>query len=71
MMFAYPSPVESQKIEHLPVDLEMALLRHYEPVLRFTQGERFFPVDVERYVQRASLWYQRPGDDPVCVLRAG
>ena len=48
MMFAYPSPVESQKIEHLPVDLEMALLRHYEHVLRFTQGERFFPVDVER-----------------------
>ena len=68
MMFAYPSPVESQKIEHLPVDLEMALLRHYEPVLHFKQGERFFPVDVERYVQRASLWYKRPRDDTVFFL---
>src|SRR5690606_32980160 len=36
-----------------------------------TQGEQFFPIDVERYVQQASLWYQRPGDDAVCVLEPG
>ena len=40
-------------------------------MLRFTRGEQFFPVDVEKYVQQASLWYQRPGDDPVCILGQG
>jgi hypothetical protein len=49
----------------------VALLRHFEPVLRFTRGEQFFPIDVERYVQQASLWYQRPGEDAVCVLGQG
>jgi hypothetical protein len=32
------------------------LLRHYEPILRFTQGEIFFPTDIDRYVQQCSLW---------------
>jgi len=27
---------------------EMELLRHYEPVIHFTQGEQFFPMDVVR-----------------------
>ena len=49
----------------------MALLRRFEPVAHFTQGEQFFPVDVEHYVRRASLWTQRPGDEAVCVIRAG
>lgn len=46
-------------------------MRRFEPVLRFTRGEQFFPIDVERYVHQASLWYQRPGDDATCVLPAG
>lgn len=49
----------------------MALLRRYEPTLRFTRGEQFFPVDVARYVGQASLWYQRPGEDAVCALPQG
>jgi hypothetical protein len=32
------------------------LLRRYEPILRFTQGEIFFPTDIDRYVQQCSLW---------------
>ena len=40
-------------------------------MLRFTRGEQFFPVDVERYVAQASLWYQRPGEDAVCALPQG
>lgn len=51
--------------------LDIALLRRYEPILRFTRGEQFFPTDVERYVQQASLWFQRPGEDAVCVLDHG
>lgn len=37
-----------------------ALLRRFEPILRFTHGERFFPMDVERYVNNSSFWVQRP-----------
>jgi len=40
---------------------EMAVLRRFEPVARYTRGERFFPMDVERYIQQCSLWVQRPG----------
>jgi hypothetical protein len=32
------------------------LLRRYEPVLRFTRGELFLPMPVERYIERCSLW---------------
>ncbi len=71
MTFAFRSPVESKKTEYVLSELELALLRRYEPVLRFAQGEQFFPIDVERYIQRASLWYQHPGDDAVCLLSSG
>lgn len=37
-----------------------ALLRRFEPVLRFTHGERFFPMDVRQYVESSSLWVHRP-----------
>ncbi len=37
-----------------------ALLRRFEPILRFTHGERFFPMDVDRYVINSSFWVQRP-----------
>jgi hypothetical protein len=70
-MFAFPSIAGNPKTQSIPVDLEMALLRRYEPVLRFTRGEDFFPIDVERYVEQASLWYQRPGDDAICILGQG
>ncbi len=40
------------------------LLRRYEPVLRFTQGERFFPMSVEPYVRACTLWVQRPNEVP-------
>lgn len=36
------------------------LLRRFEPVLKFTQGEQFFPYHVSEYVHRASLWVQSP-----------
>jgi hypothetical protein len=41
-----------------PRDIE--LLRRFEPVICYTKGERFFPIDVERYIQQCSLWVQRP-----------
>ena len=48
-----------------------ALLRRFEPVLRLTKGDRFFPMDVEPYVRACSLWVQRPGGGPVRVVPGG
>jgi len=39
----------------------LELLRRYEPVLAFTEGEMFFPMNVEEYVHRSAL-YQRLDD---------
>jgi hypothetical protein len=49
----------------LAIDDDLRLLRAHEPVLRFTKGEYFFPVSVENYVGRASLWRTEPGAAPV------
>jgi hypothetical protein len=40
---------------------DAALLRRFEPIVRFTQGEQFFPFDVKRYVENSSLWVHRQG----------
>ena len=48
-----------------------ALLKRFEPVLRLTRGDRFFPMDVEPYVRACSLWVQRPGEEPVRVVPGG
>lgn len=47
---------------------DLDLLRHFEPVLRYTRGETFFPTDIERYVQESSLWAHTPdGRDELLV----
>ena len=38
----------------------LGILKRFEPILRFTHGERFFPMDVARYVENSSLWVYRP-----------
>ena len=38
---------------------DLELLRRYEPIVRYTNGERFFPMSVEAYVRRCSLWVHR------------
>jgi hypothetical protein len=44
------------------------LLRRFEPVLRFTKGEQFYPMDVETYVRESSLWSHSPqGRDNLLV----
>jgi len=58
-----PSPAE--------LALDRALLRRFEPVLRFTKGERFLPMDVEPYVRESSLWVQRPGEEAECLVPEG
>jgi hypothetical protein len=47
---------------------DLDLLRRYEPVIRYTHGEQFFPTDVERYVRACSLWAHSPnGRDELLV----
>ncbi len=47
---------------------DLDLLRRYEPVIRYTKGEQFFPTDVERYVRSCSLWAHHPdGHDELLV----
>ena len=38
------------------LDPDLALLRTYEPVLRYTAGELFLPTAVGPYLARCSLW---------------
>src|SRR5918993_3565206 len=47
------------------------LLRRFEPVIRFTRGEWFYPMDAEPYVDACSLWVRHPGEGAVCVVPAG
>lgn len=47
---------------------ELTLLQRFEPVLRFTRGESFFPMDVELYVRNSSLWVQRPNAEPALLV---
>ena len=49
----------------------IALLRRFEPVLRSTKGDKFYPMDVEPYVRACSLWVQRPGEEATCVAPSG
>ncbi len=35
---------------------DLRLLRHYEPVLRFTRGELFLPMPVPAYLDTCALW---------------
>lgn len=55
----------------IEADGGLPLLRRFEPVVRSTVGDRFYPMDVEPYVRVCSLWSQRPGEEAVCVVPAG
>jgi hypothetical protein len=44
-----------------PVSDVLTLARRFEPVLRYTEGELFFPMPVERYVEASALFRRLPG----------
>lgn len=41
---------------------DLALLRRFEPIARFTEGEQFYPMDAERYIAASRLCRRRPND---------
>ena len=50
---------------------DKALLRRFEPVIRYSRHERFFPMDVGTYVRSCSLWVYYPGREPEMVAPEG
>jgi len=68
-MSSAPNPPAEVRARRVPAATpDMELLRLFEPVIRFTQGEHFFPMDVVRYVQECSLWAHYPnGRDELLV----
>ncbi|KAA3645047.1 MAG: hypothetical protein DWQ07_16785 [Chloroflexi bacterium] len=50
---------------------DQALLKRFEPVIRYTPGEQFFPIDVDRFVRHCSLWVQRPEQPPKLIVPEG
>ena len=59
------------KAGHPDAEAVEALLRRFEPVIRSTRGDKFYPMDVEPYVRACSLWVYRPGEEAVCVVPGG
>src|SRR5262249_17190191 len=54
-----------------PTADDVEILRAFEPVVRFTRGEKFFPMDVERYVEACSLWLHNPEGADAEVVAEG
>lgn len=50
---------------------DLELLRRFEPVIRYTRGEKFFPIEVDAYVRESSLWVQCPGREALCLVAEG
>ncbi len=55
-----------------PVDASsLELLRLFEPVVYYTQGEQFFPTDVEHYVHECGLWEHTPDGHDEQLIKEG
>ncbi len=50
---------------------DLDLLRRFEPVVRFTQGEQFYPTDVEHYISDCSLWEHHPDGPDELLVKQG
>ena len=50
---------------------DLELLKKYEPVLRFTKGEVYFPTDIEGYIAKCSLWVSHSDKSEEKILSEG
>ncbi|MEM7331618.1 MAG: hypothetical protein AAF490_05975 [Chloroflexota bacterium] len=50
---------------------DLALLKQYEPIIRFTEGEMFFPCAVDGYLAHCSLWIRDNEGNHEQVLPVG
>jgi hypothetical protein len=58
-------------MDDITSEADLALLRLHEPVLCFTSGELFFPMGVEPYVRRSSLWTDKAEADSKLLVPKG
>ena len=56
---------------HISDEFKRALLKKYEPVLRFSAGENFFPMKVDLYAKHASLRRHIPYHRDKTIINAG
>jgi hypothetical protein len=64
--------VSAPEADRAPAGLDdLALLRRYEPIVRYTKGEPFFPGDVHRYLAECSLCAHFPDGRDVELLPEG
>ncbi len=54
-----------------PAEDDVAILQAFEPVVRYTRGEKFFPMDVAPYVGECSLWLHVPDGSDREVVPTG
>ena len=52
-------------------DRQRSLLKQFEPILKFSRGEMFYPAPVEPYIRACSLWIQHPDRDPYRLVPRG
>ena len=50
---------------------DLEILRAFEPIVRYTHGEKFFPMDVEAYIRASSLWLHVPEGADQEIVPAG
>jgi hypothetical protein len=50
---------------------DLDLLRAYEPIIRYNQGELFFPASVESYLPECDLWVGRSERDRTLLVPIG
>jgi hypothetical protein len=50
---------------------DLDLLRTYEPIVRYTAGELFYPCAVDEYVKSCSLWMTPPHGQPQVLASEG
>ena len=53
------------------MDHDLRLLREYEPIVKYTHGEQFFPCAVDPFVTQCSLWTRPPGQPPGLDIAKG
>jgi hypothetical protein len=69
--FAPPELGDDHEVARRQVD-DRELLRRFEPVLCFTRGEQFYPMNADDYLAHASLRIQRPdGEEPETLVPRG
>jgi hypothetical protein len=62
--------ISAQESDNAETAADLALLRRYEPVLSYSQGELFFPTAVGPYVEQCSLWARASTGASVLVVPA-